>query len=108
MHAAGRAMATLFADVDVVLTPAVGAMPALLGQLAGDDLARFVANVGPVTAFTGLVNMTGQPAMSLPLDMSDDGLPMGTQVIGRFGDESTLFQLAGQLERAHGFRPRLA
>ncbi len=106
MHAVGRAMARLFADVDVVLTPTVGAMPAPLGELAGDDLMRFVSRVGPVTAFTGIVNMTGQPAMSLPLDISDDGFPIGTQAIGRFGDESTLLQLAGQLERAHGFRPK--
>jgi amidase len=106
MHAAGRAIATLFGSIDVLLTPTVGAMPTELGLLAGSDMTRFVSHVGPVTAFTGLVNMTGQPAMSLPLDMAADGLPIGTQAIGRFGDESTLLQLAGQLERAYGFRPR--
>jgi Asp-tRNA(Asn)/Glu-tRNA(Gln) amidotransferase A subunit family amidase len=54
-----------------------------------------------MTAFTYLVNLTGQPAMSLPLDRSASGIPIGSQVIGRFGDETTLVRLAGQLERAH-------
>jgi amidase len=50
---------------------------------------------------TGLVNLTGQPVMSLPLDRLASGVPIGSQVIGRFGDETTLLRLAGQLERAH-------
>jgi hypothetical protein len=53
-----------------------------------------------MTAFTYLVELTGQPAMSLPLDRLASGFPIGSQVIGRFGHESTLFRLAGQLERA--------
>ncbi len=106
MHGVGRAVARLFESVDVVLTPAVGAMANPLGILNGTDMGLFESHVGPVTGFAPLANMTGQPAMSLPLDVSDDGLPIGTQAIGRFGDERTLLQLAGQLERAYGFRPR--
>ena len=59
-------------------------------------------------AFTPLYNSTGQPAISLPLHWADDGLPIGVQVAGRFGDESTLFRLAAQLEEARpwaGKRP---
>ncbi len=103
MHRVGRTIATLFATVDVVVTPTVGAMPAPLGLLAGSDMARFVEHVGPVTAFTTLANLTGQPAMSVPLDVCAEGLPVGTQIIGRFGDEQTLLRLAGQLERSYGF-----
>ncbi len=47
-----------------------------------------------------MFNVTGQPAMSVPLFWNAGGLPIGTQVVGRFGHEATLFQLAGQLERA--------
>ncbi len=105
MHAVGRAMAQLFTDIDVLITPTVGRVAAPHGLLDGSDLERFRAEVGPVTAFTSLANVTGQPAMSLPLDVGADGLPIGTQMIGRFGEEATLLQVAGQLERQQLFIP---
>ncbi|MCB0024633.1 MAG: hypothetical protein KDD91_16475, partial [Caldilinea sp.] len=51
------------------------------------------------SAFTMLYNATGQPAMSVPLHWTDAGLPVGMHFAGRFGDEATLFRLAGQLEQ---------
>jgi amidase len=50
--------------------------------------------------YTPLSNITGQPAMSVPLCWNDDNLPQGSHFIGRFGDEATLFRLAAQLEEA--------
>ncbi len=50
--------------------------------------------------YTPLFNVTGQPAMSIPLHWNTDGLPIGMHFVGRFGDEAALFRLAGQLERA--------
>jgi len=52
------------------------------------------------TPNTMLFNMTGQPAMSTPLHWNEAGLPIGTQWVSRFGDETTLFRLAAQLEEA--------
>jgi amidase len=101
MHRLGRTLGLLFEDIDVLITPTLAALPGPLGALGPDDLDRFVRTSGAMTAFTYLVNLTGQPAMSVPLDRSPDGVPIGSQVIGRFGDEATLFRLAGQLERAH-------
>lgn len=52
------------------------------------------------TPYTPLFNATGQPAVSVPLCWDDEGLPFGMQLVGRYGDEATLFRLAGILETA--------
>jgi len=102
MHRVGRAMGELFDTIDVLITPMLGRPPVPLGTLDTRDPPRFGREIGSVTPFAGLANLTGQPAMTLPLD-GTGGLPVGTQVLGRFGDETTLLRLAGQLERAHGW-----
>jgi amidase len=58
------------------------------------------------TPFTPVVNVTGQPAMTVPFAVVD-GLPVGVQLIGRPADEATLFRLAAQLEEAHPWAERL-
>jgi amidase len=57
--------------------------------------------------YTPLFNVTGQPAMSVPVHWNREGIPIGMQFVGRFGNEATLFQLAGQLERAQPWFDRL-
>ena len=75
----------------------------------GRSMGDWAREVGGFTAFTGIFNGTGQPSMSLPLAMSQDGMPIGVMATGRFGDEARLFRLAGQVEKAApwtGRRPR--
>jgi amidase len=59
-----------------------------------------------MTAFTAVCNATGVPAMSVPLAWTDDGLPIGLHVVGRFGAEEMLYSLAAQLEEARPWRDR--
>ena len=61
---------------------------------------------GAYIAFTYIQNITGQPAMSVPLYWNNDGLPIGVQFAGRFGAEATLYRLASQLEKARPWGDR--
>jgi amidase len=108
MHRIGRIMAGLFENVDVVLTPTLTDPPLELGILVGTDVKRFAELTPRVTAFTALANITGQPAMSVPLDTTPELVPIGSQFMAPFGDEATLFRLAGQLEAAHPWFDRIS
>lgn len=98
-----RKVAAWFETYDVWITPTLGAGPPPLGELVGteSDPLRGSRNAGNYLMFDGeLANITGNPAMSVPFGFDADGLPIGIHVLGRFGDEVTLFRLAAQLEDA--------
>lgn len=97
-----RDVARLFTKWDVWLTPTLSEPPVPLGTFdpKPDDPLYGFFRAGKFMPFTLICNATGQPAMSVPLYWNDDNLPIGTQFIGRFGDEATLFRLAAQLEAA--------
>ena len=97
-----RRLGTFFETIDVLVTPTLGGAPVPIGALGGsvDDLASLAPALSKVASFLGVYNATGQPAMSVPLHHSPEGLPIGVQFVGRFGAEHTLLSLAGQLERA--------
>jgi Asp-tRNA(Asn)/Glu-tRNA(Gln) amidotransferase A subunit family amidase len=101
-HRLGRQMAAFHATYDVLLTPGLAAPAVKLGwiDMMLEDAAEYWRRVFTFSPFTVWFNLTGQPAMMLPLGMSGDGLPLSTQLVGRFGDEATLFRLAAQLEAA--------
>ncbi|MDA8045258.1 MAG: amidase [Actinomycetota bacterium] len=106
VHQVSRAIGSAFEDVDVVLSPAMAVEAPRLGRLTGTDRAS-LEGIQAMAAFTAVANATGQPAMTVPLDRSPAGLPVGSHFLGRFGDEATLFRLAGQLERAHPWFARV-
>lgn len=99
-----RQVGQFFTRFDALLTPTLSDVPLPLGSLNADDptvdAEAFMDRVFQFAAFTPLFNVTGNPAMSVPLYLSEDGLPIGLQFVGRYGDEATLFRLAGQLEEA--------
>ena len=105
---AARQMALLQQNFDVLLSPTLAAPPVKLGKLSlNQDNAAFEKEAINISAFTILYNATGQPAMSVPLHWTPEGLPVGVMFAGRYGEEELLFQLAGQLEQASPWFNRL-
>jgi amidase len=107
-HRLGRQMADFHAAHDVLLTPGLATAPVKLGWLDMmlDDVDEYWRRVFEFSPFTVWFNLTGQPAMMLPLARSEDGLPLAVQLVGRYGEEATLFRLASQLEAARPWRDR--
>jgi len=96
-------------DYDLILAPTLAAPPLELGKIGlstGADFQTWSQRAGAFVPFTPVANHTGQPSMSVPLGMSKKGLPIGVMFTGRYGDEATLFRLAGQLEQAAPWRGR--
>ena len=119
----GREVGRFLEDYDVLLTPTLSRAPVMTGELqpkgadalvmkvlGGLNAKRVLATIADVMAmaddvfefmpYTPVFNATGQPAMSVPLYWNDGGLPIGMHFVARYGDEATLFRLAGQLEQA--------
>jgi amidase len=90
-----------FEHFEVFLCPVMGEPPTEIGFLDPVNLEPKEVNrrQGRVYPYTAPFNYSGQPSMSLPLAMSEAGLPLGMMFTARYGDEATLFRLAGQLER---------
>jgi amidase len=99
-QAIARGIVATWADWDLVLTPTLAQRPVLHSDIdpCGDDPAREFGKGAEFTPFTPVFNMTGQPAVSLPLFHGDDGLPTGVQLVGAPAGEATLLQVSRQLE----------
>ncbi len=129
LQVASRGLGAFFEGYDVLLTPTLARPPVLVGSLQpsaaekaliaaigsfdGGWLLKALGIVKPLAAqtfefmpWTAAFNVTGQPAMSVPLETSASGLPLGMHFVGRFGDEATLFRLASQLETARPWAGR--
>ena len=122
-------MADLFTRYDLMLTPTLATPPPVLGAIKPRGLEAFgqevllrlhlgvllripgvidasVRRVFSFIPFSPLANVTGLPAMSVPLAWNAQGLPIGSQLVARFGDEATLFRVAAQLEEARPWKDR--
>jgi amidase len=129
LEAIGRRAADFFERFDLLLSPTLGAPPLAIGALRPRGLEAFgqellyrlhlgallripgvveasVRRIFSFIPFSPLANVTGQPAMSVPLFWNAAGLPIGTQLTARFGDEAILFRVAAQLEAARPWRDR--
>lgn len=110
MHAHGRALAGWWdAGFDLLLTPTCAEPPPPLGSFAappGEPLVSYM-RAAPFGAFTAQFNLSGQPGISLPLHWTDDGLPVGVQLVAPLGREDLLIRVAAQLEAAVPWVDRL-
>jgi amidase len=113
LTAISRGIIALWESYDVVLTPGLAERPVAIGEIdaCSDDPWEDFGRSGRFTPYTAIFNVTGQPAISVPLFHGDDGLPTSIQLAGRPADEATLLSLAAQLEAARPWadrRPELA
>ena len=99
-QAISRGIVATWADWDLVLTPALAQRPVRHDEIdpCGDDPAGEFAKGAEFTPFTPIFNMTGQPAVSVPLFHGDDGLPTAAQIVGPPAGEALLLQVVRQLE----------
>lgn len=106
-----RKLGRFFTGCDLWLSPVLTSPPLPLGVLNADeegvDAQQWIRKLMDFAAFCAMFNASGQPAMSVPLHWTADGLPVGVQFAAHLADEATLFSLAGQLERARPWADRV-
>jgi Asp-tRNA(Asn)/Glu-tRNA(Gln) amidotransferase A subunit family amidase len=109
LHNESRQIGQFFVDHDILITPTTATPPVKIGLLAGNtqDVEKYFRDQQAFGPYTAIANATGQPAMSVPLYWTKDNIPIGTQFIGRFGEEATLFQLAAELEKTRPWKNKL-
>jgi amidase len=101
LQRASRQVAAWQRPYDALITPVLATPPMMLGKVNFEetDLMKGLAPITGYVPFAAGQNITGQPAISLPLAWSKAGLPIGVQYLGRFGEEHLLLQLAAQIEK---------
>ncbi|GAA4586174.1 amidase family protein [Planotetraspora phitsanulokensis] len=106
-----RSVGAFFTEYDLLVTPALGRLPAPHGTLRYDDpghtLTSWLTSLFDYGPFTMVFNVSGQPAISLPLGMSAGGLPIGVQLIAGYGREDLLLRVAARLEQAMPWKDRI-
>ncbi len=109
-HRVNLAMAEAFMDIDLILTPTTATLPPMVGSIGADradfSYERWSALSYAFGPFSGLFNVTGQPAASLPLFQSAEGLPIGMQLVGKQDEDHVVLRVSAQLEQATGWLQR--
>ena len=102
LQALARAIVAFFAEYDLLLTPGLAERPLEIGDCTGygEQPMADLARSGAFTPFTSLFNVTGQPAISVPIGFGEDNLPTNVQIVGKPLGEDTLLQVAAQIETA--------
>ena len=101
-----RSVIRQFSGYDAVITPALALTPRPIGWYDREDGERNFEQQVQYTPFTSFANVSGLPAITLPVHVTTEGLPMGVQLIGRPGGEHTLLAIGAQLERRFGWQKR--
>lgn len=105
-----RAVGAFFTEYDLLVTPTLGRLPAPHGTLRydvpGHTMTSWLETIFEYGPFTAVFNISGQPAISLPLGQSADGLPIGVQLVASYGREDLLFRVAARLEEAAAWHNR--
>ena len=104
-----RGLAEFFETCDLFLCPTLCTPPVRIGEInsMSEDLSHIAPILRRYMPGTSMFNMSGQPAMSMPLAWNKAGLPLGMMFAARFGDEATLFRLAAQIEQTRPWRDKL-
>jgi Asp-tRNA(Asn)/Glu-tRNA(Gln) amidotransferase A subunit family amidase len=109
IHRNGQLCAQLFNDFDLLLSPTMACLTPEIGSLdmMSEDSEQYLALLYQMIGFTALFNDTGNPAVSVPLSMAKNGLPVGCQLVGDFGAERLLLSVSQQLSSAGYFTKNL-
>ena len=109
LQAFARQFMSMWQDYDLVLTPALAKRPVRHGEIdpMGENPAYEFKKSGEFTPYTAPFNVSGQPAISVPLYHGDDGLPVAVQLVGQQIGEGQLLQVCRQLEEAQPWADRV-
>jgi len=106
LQAVTRPAVAALSAYDAVLTPTVALPPRPVGWFDEVEPAENFERQKRFTPFTALFNVSGQPAVNVPLHWNAEGLPIGVMLAGRMGDEATLISLSAQLEQARPWKDK--
>jgi len=106
LQAVTRTAVRILNEYDALLSPTLASLPAPVGYFDEVDPVGNFERQKRFTPYTALYNVSGQPAVSIPLHWTGDGLPVGIMLAGRMAEEATLISLSAQIEAARPWRDR--